>query len=81
MLHQEIFSICGGGVAYWGPMLSLVEINLRVCCFETRLNIIYQERYLTFYNAFRLANMKSLKMREVVSITKFSKKVFKSENH
>ena len=62
-------------------MLSLVGSNLLVHCLETGLNLIYQEKYLTFSNAFRPANMKSLKMRDVESITKFIKMAFKSEDH
>lgn len=81
VLQQQILSICEGSVAYWGPMLTKVESNMLERCLKTGLHIIYQERYITFSNALRLANMKSLKVRRVELITRFSKKAYKSEKY
>ena len=79
VLKQQVLSICEGNVAYWGPMITQEESNMLERCLKTGLHIIYQERYITFQQVLLLANMKSLKYRRLVLITKFSKKAFRSE--
>ena len=81
VLQQQILSICEGNVAYWGPMLTKVESKMLQRCLKTGLHIIYQERYISFSNALRLANMKSLKVRRGELITSFSKGGFQKKNH
>ena len=61
-------------MAYWGPMITKVESNMLERCLKTGLHIIYQDKYLSFSKALRLAGMKSLKARRVDLITSFSKK-------
>ena len=77
VLRQQILSICEGNVAYWGPMITKEESNMLERCFKTGLHIIYQEKYITFSQVLKLANMQSLKTRRVALITSFSKKAFR----
>ena len=79
VLKQQILSICEGNVAYWGPMITKEESNMLERCLKTGLHIIYQEQYITFKQVLLLANMRSLKYRRKILITKFSKKAFRSE--
>lgn len=79
VLKQQILSICEGNVAYWGPMITKEESNMLERCLKTGLHIIYQDRYLSFKQVLLLANMKSLKYRRLVLLTKFSKRAFRSE--
>ena len=81
VLRQQIISICEGSVAYWGPMITKVESNMLERCLKTGLHIIYQDKYLSFSKALRLAGMKSLKARRVDLITRFSKKAYQSEKY
>ena len=81
VLQQQILSICEGSVAYWGPMITKAESNMLERCLKTGLHIVYQDRYLTFSNALRLAGMKSLKVRRVELLTRFSKKAYQSEKY
>ena len=74
VLKQQIVSICEGSVAFWGPMITKNESNMLERCLKTGLHIIYQEQYLSFNNALKLANMRSLKARRLEAITNFSKK-------
>ena len=79
VLRQQILSICEGNVAYWGPMITKEESNMLERVLKTGLHIIYQERYITFPQILKLANMRSLKTRRVALITSFSKKAFSHE--
>jgi hypothetical protein len=79
VLRQQILSICEGNVAYWGPMITKEESNMLERVLKTGLHIIYQERYITFPQILKLANMLSLKTRRVALITSFSKKAFRHE--
>ena len=76
VLRQQILSIC---VAYWGPMIVKEERNMLERVLKTGLHIIYQERYITFPQILKLANMRSLKTRRVDLKTSFSKKAFRDE--
>ena len=61
-----------------GPHLLVktkVESNMLERCLKTWFHIIYQDKYLSFNNALQLSHMKSLKVRLLELITKFSKKV------
>ena len=78
VLRQQIISICEGSVAYWGPMITKAESNMLERCLKTGLHIIYQDEYLSFNNALQLSQMKSLKIRRLELITKFSKKAMRS---
>ena len=78
VLRQQIISICEGSVAFWGPMITQVESNMLERCLKTGLHIIYQEKYISFSQVLKLANMSSLKMRRIELITNFSKKAYKS---
>ena len=46
---------------------------------KTGLHIIYQERFISFKQVLQLANMKSLRYRRIVLLTKFSKRALRSE--
>ena len=81
VLKQQIVSICEGSVAFWGPMITKNESNMLERCLKTGLHIIYQERYLSFNNALKLANMRSLKKRRLEAITNFSKKALVSNKY
>ena len=81
VLKQQIVSICEGSVAFWGPMITKNESNMLERCLKTGLHIIYQERYLSFNNALKLANMRSLKKRRLEAITNFSKRALLSEKY
>ena len=81
VLRQQIISICEGSVAYWGPMITQVESNMLERCLKTGLHIIYQDAYLSFNNALKLSNMRSLKLRRLELITKFSKKAIRSNKY
>ena len=48
---------------------------------KTGLHIIYQEEYVNFINALRLANMTFLTIRRLEAIARFSKKAFTSDKH
>ena len=73
VLREQIISICEVGVAWWGTMITKHESNILERILKTGLHIIFQENYLSFKNALKLANMKSL-----IHITNFSKKSFKN---
>ena len=81
VLRQQVISICEGSVAYWGPMITKVESNMLERCLKTGLHIIYQEDYVCFNNALSLSNMKSLKIRRLELISKFSKKAIQSTKY
>ena len=81
VLKQPIVIICEGSVAFWGPMITKNESNMLERCLKTGLHIIYQEQYLSFNNALKLANIRSLKIRRLEAISKFSKKAFLSEKY
>ena len=81
VLRQQVLSICEGSVAFWGPMITKVESNMLERCLKTGLHIIYQEKYTSFSQVLKLANMKSLKVRRVELITRFSKAAFKSDKY
>jgi hypothetical protein len=80
VLKQQIVSICEGSVAFWGPMITKNESNMLERCLKTGLHI-FQDKYVNFNNALRLANMKSLKLRRFEAITNFSKKALASEKY
>ena len=79
VLRQQIISICEGNVAYWGPMITKEESNMLERCLKTGIHVIYQDRYITFKQVLKLANMRSLKIRRVELITSFSKKTFRQD--
>ena len=81
VLKQQVISVCEGSVAYWGPMITKSESNMLERCLKTGLHIIYQEQYVNFSNALILANMKSLKIRRLEAITRFSKKALSSDKY
>jgi hypothetical protein len=81
VLRQQVISICEGSVAYWGPMITKVESNMLERCLKTGLHIIYQDEYLSFNNALQLSQMRSLKVRRLELITKFSKKAIRSSKY
>ena len=81
VLRQQVVSICEGSAAYWGPMITKIESNMLERCLKTGLHIIYQEAYLSFNNALQLSNMKSLKLRRLELITRFSKKALLSSKY
>ena len=81
VLRQQVISICEGSVAYLGPMITRVESNMLERCLKTVLHIIYQDEYLSFNNALHLSQMKSLKVRRLELITKFSKKALLSPKY
>ena len=72
-------SICDGNVAYWGPMITREESNMLERCLKTALHIIYQERYISFNQVLKLANIRSFKYRRTVLITKFSKRALRHD--
>ena len=47
-LKQQIVSIYGGSVAFWGLMITKSESNMLEWCLKTGLHIIYQKEYLYF---------------------------------
>ena len=77
VLRQQIISICEGNVAYWGPMITREESNMLERCLKTGLHIIYQEKYITYFQVLKLANIQSLKSRRISLITSFSKKAYR----
>ena len=79
VLQQQIISICEVGVPYWGPMITMNESNMLERCLKTGLHIILQEKYISYENALKQTNMKTLKARRMTLITNFSKKALKSE--
>jgi hypothetical protein len=79
VLRQQIISICEGNVAYWGPMITREESNMLERCLKTGLHIIYQEKYITYFQVLKLANIQSLKSRRISLITSFSKKAYRHE--
>ena len=81
MSKQQILSIFEGSVALWGPMITRNESNMLERCLKTGLHIIYQEQYLSYNNALKLANMKNLRTRRLEAITAFSKKAIYSEKY
>ena len=81
VLKQQVVSVCEGSVAFWGPMITKNESNMLERCLKTGLHIIHQEQYVNLNNALRLANMKSLKIRRLEAITKFSKKALSSDKY
>ena len=62
-------------------MITKNKSNMLERCLKTGLHIIYQERYLSFNNALKLANMRSLKKRRLEAITNFSKKALVSNKY
>ena len=74
VLRQQIISICEGNVAYWGPLITKEESNMIERCLKTGLHVIYQEKYITYSQVLKLANIQSLKSRRISLITSFSKK-------
>ena len=81
VLQQQVLSICEGSVAFWGPMITKAESNMLERCLKTGLHIIYQEKYLSFSQVLKLANMRSLKVRRVELITRFSKNALNSSKY
>ena len=79
VLQQQIISICEVGVPFWGPMITLTESNMLERCMKTGLHIILQEDYISYEEALKNTNMKSLRARRMNLITKFAKKALKSE--
>ena len=79
VLQQQIISICEVGVPFWGPMITLTESNMLERCMKTGLHIILQEEYISYEEALKNTNMKSLRARRMNLITKFAKKALKSE--
>ena len=79
VMKQQIMSICEGNVAYWGPMITREESNMLERCLKTALHIIYQERYISFNQVLKLANIRSFKYRRTVLITKFSKRALRHD--
>jgi hypothetical protein len=81
VLKQQIVSVCEVAAPYWGPMIPKVESTMLERCLKTGLHIIFQQDYVSFENALKMANMKSLKERRQIQITKFSKQAFKSSKY
>ena len=79
VIKQQIVSICEVGLAWWGPMISKHESNMLERVLKTSLHIVYQNNYVSFKNALRLANLRSLRERRISQITKFSKKSYSNE--
>ena len=79
VLKQQIVSICEVGAPFWGPMITVTESNMLERCLKTGLHIIFQEGYVSFENALKQANMKTLRIRRMELIAKFSKKAFNSD--
>ena len=79
VLTQQIITICEGNVAYWGPMITREESNMLERCLKTGLHIIYQDRYINFKQALKLANISSLKYRRVKLISSFAQKAFRND--
>jgi hypothetical protein len=50
-------------------------------CLKTGLHIIFQNEYTSFEHALQLANMKSLRDRRLIQITKFSKQAIKNTKY
>ena len=78
VLREQIVSICEVGVAWWGPMITKHESNMLERVLKTGLHIIFQDKYMNFKNALKLGNLRSLRERRVVQITKFCKKSYKN---
>ena len=81
VLRQQVISICEGSVPFWGPMITKSESNMLERCLKTGLHIIYQEQYITFDQVLKLAGMRSLKLRRLELISRFSKSAFKNEKY
>ena len=81
VLKQQVLSICECSVAFWGPMITKNESNMLERVLKTGLHIIYQDQYLSYSNALRLANIKSLKIRRLEAISNFSKKALFSDKY
>ena len=81
VLRQQVISICEGSVPYWGPMITVAESNMLERCLKTGLHIIYQDNYITFNQVLKLANMRSLKVRRLELLTRFSKAAIKNEKY
>ena len=81
VLKQQVLSICEGSVAFWGPMITRNESNMLERVLKTGLHIIYQDQYLSYSNALRQANIKSLKIRRLEAISNFSKKAMLSDKY
>ena len=81
VLKQSILSIFEGSVIFWGPMITKNLRNIPERVFKTGLHLIYQNQYLSYSNALRLANDKSLRARRLKAITNFSKKAINSEKY
>jgi hypothetical protein len=81
VLKQQIVSVCEVASPYWGPLISKAESSMLERCLKTGLHIIFQNDYVSFDHALSLANMKSLKERRVIQITKFSKQAFRNTKY
>jgi hypothetical protein len=81
VLKQQIVSVCEVGAPYWGPMITKAESNMLERCLKAGLHIIYQNEYVSFDHALSLANMRSLKERRLIQITKFSKQALKNHKY
>ena len=71
-VFSPMSEVCDGTV-------SLTTCNMLERCLKTGLHEIYQEKYITFEQILKLANMKSLKTRRVELISSFSKKAFRHD--
>ena len=81
VLREQIISICEVAVAWWGPMITKQESNMLERILKTGLHIIFQDKYLNFTNALKLGQLKSLKERRIIQITKFSKKAYQNPRY
>ena len=60
-------------------MITKEESNMIERCLKTGLHVIYQEKYITYFQVLKLANMQSLKSRRISLITSFSKKAYRHD--
>ena len=81
VLRQQVILICEGSVPFWGPMITKSESNMLERCLKTGLHIIYQEQYITFDQVLKLAWLRSLKLRRLELITRFSKSAIKNQKY
>ena len=79
VLQQQVISICEVGVPFWGPMITMTESNMLERCMKTGLHIILQEEYISYGEALKKTDLKSLRARRMNLITKFSKKALNSQ--
>ena len=81
VVQQQILSVCEVGVAWWGPSISKHESNMLERTFKAALHVVFQDKYVSFKSALRRANMKSLKFRRSILISRFAKKALGNEKH